>query len=375
MAYADKRNGKLTGSWVGEAPKLGKKRRFKTKQAAEDYETFTRLMGREPPTIDEGMGDTGAPTFAKVAEDCKKAGGPHGKWLKGKDHSVIQRVDYCVGIIGTYEIQRVDRAVLRKISDSLSRAKAPGKKHKLTNATKNRYLNAAGAVLTYAHHEGLIPSRPEAPLLDETSDRKGRDILHLGQDDVILKLIREAGKDVHADCIDFLLQTGWRSGELLSKLGADQITVEEVEDDEGNFVHVGVLRLHKGQTKNNTYRVAVIGADLARKIKAYVIAGCLPDRWQLLDVFKEACNSAGYTGNLVIHSLRHTRNTRLRKAGVSQKIRKEMLGHMSDEVNDSYDHTDLQDHLEVAKKVEEYAGKRPRKLPAGEVVAFKKALN
>jgi hypothetical protein len=107
MAYADKREGKLTGSFVGEAPKLGKKRRFKTLQDAKDYETFCKLMGREPPTIDEGMDSTGAPTFAQVVEMAKKAGGPDGKWKAGRDRSLMQRLDYCVGIIGPYEIQRV----------------------------------------------------------------------------------------------------------------------------------------------------------------------------------------------------------------------------------------------------------------------------
>jgi integrase len=373
MAYADKREGKLTGSFVGEAPKLGKKRRFKTLQDAKDYETFCKLMGREPPTIDDGMDSTGAPTFSQVVEMAKKDGGPDGKWLAGRDRSLIQRLDYCVGIIGPIEIQRVDRNTLKKITESLDRAKAPGKRHKLSNATKNRYLAAAGTVLTYAFNEGLIPARPNVPLLDEVKGRKLRDILQYGQDDVVLQLMRDAGQEVDADCVDMLLQTGLRSGELLRQLGPDQITVETLEDEAGTSVHVGVLRLHMGQTKNDTSRLSIFSAELALKIKAYIVAGSLPNGYQLLRHFKSACVRAGYTGNLVIHSLRHTRNTRLRKAGIDKKIRKEMLGHMSDEANDIYDHTDMQDHLEVVKKVQEYAGKRTKKLPASTVLEFKKA--
>jgi site-specific recombinase XerD len=90
--------------------------------------------------------------------------------------------------------------------------------------------------------------------------------------------------------------------------------------------------------------MSVFSADLALKIKAYIVAGSLPDGYQLLRHFKSACGRAGYTGNLVIHSLRHTRNTRLRKAGIDIKIRKDMLGHMSDEANHIYDHVDVQDH-------------------------------
>lgn len=360
MAYADKKDGKHTGSFVGEWPKGHKKRRFKTLQDARDYETFTKLMGREPPTIEEGMGNTGSPTFATVAELCKKAGGPEGKWLKGRDKSILPRVDYCVSVIGSYEIQRVDRAVLRKISDSLGdRHKSPGRTHLLlTNATKNRYLSAAKAVLTYAEYEGLIPAAPVAPWMDEETDRKERDILQLGQEEVVMQLLRDDGKPVEALCVEFLVQTGWRSGELMRRLRADQITIEQVEDETGTDVPVGVVRLHKGQVKNNTSRVAVIDADLAKQIRALIATNSLPSGDQLLKDFKSAVKRAGYTGNLVIHSLRHTRNTRMRKAGIDQKIRKEQLGHMNDDVNDGYDHTDLEDHLEVAKKLKEYAGKR-----------------
>jgi integrase len=372
MAYADKKEGKHTGSFVGEAPKLHKKRRFKTLRDAQDYEAFCKLMGREPPTIDDAMGSTGAPTFAEVVERAKKHGGPDGKWLREKDKSLFPRLDHCVRVIGTYEIQRVNREVLRKITEDLQKRPAPGGKP-LSNATINRYLAAAGAVMSYAFNEDLIPARPRGPLLDEKKGRKLRDILQYGQDDVVLQLMREAGQEVDADCVDMLLQTGLRSGELLRQLGPDQITVETLEDEGGTPVHVGVLRLHTGQTKNDTSRLSIFSAELALKIKAYIVAGSLPNGYQLLRHFKSACERAGYTGNLVIHSLRHTRNTRLRKAGIDKKIRKEMLGHMSDEANDIYDHTDMQDHLEVVKKVQEYAGKRTKKLPASTVLEFKKA--
>jgi integrase len=361
MAYADKRDGKLTGSFVGEAPKLGKKRRFKTMRDAKDYETFCKLMGREPPTIDDGLEGTGAPTFAQVAEKAKKAGGPKGKWLKQRDHSIIQRIDYCVGIIGPYEVHRIDRAILKKIPDSLERAKAPGKKHMLSAATKNRYMAAAGAVLTYAVMDGVIQHKPMMPLLDEKSDRKERDILQYGQDEVVLKIMREEGHVTSALCVEALIETGLRSGELLHKLRPDQIVIKTVEDEEGTEVTVGILILDKGQTKNNSFRKVLMDPDLAKQIRALIAAGKMPTSDVLLNNFKSACKRAGYEGNLVIHSLRHTRNTRLRKAGVDRKIRKELLGHMSDAAHDIYDHTDLEDQLEVVKKVKEYAGKRAKR--------------
>jgi integrase len=368
MAYPEKRKGPdgkhyFTGSWVGEAPKaMGKKRRFKTERDARDYETFCKLMGREPPTIEDGMQNgTGAPTFAEVAQMAKDAGGPKGKWKAERDHSLMQRIDYCVGIIGTYEIQRVTRSVLKKITDSLERAKAPGKSHQLnSNAVKNRYLSAASSILTFAVNEELIETKPKAPWLDEKTDRKERDILQLGQEEVVLKLMREAGNELEALCVEVLIETGIRRGELY-KLQPDQVAIEQVQDEDGTDVPVGVLFLRKKQTKNNKSRPVIFPAELAREIKALIASGSLPDGDRLLDTFKDACERAGYTGNLVLHSLRHTRNTLLHKAGVDQSQRKEMLGHMSDAANDIYTHRDLEDQLQAVKKLREYAGKRAKR--------------
>lgn len=377
MAYADKRDGKHTGSFVGEAPKLGKKRRFKTLQDAKDYETFCKLLGREPPTIEDAMGSTGAPTFAKVAELAKERGGPSGKWLRERDSSRMQRLDYCVTIIGPYEIQRVTREVLRKISDSLAkRPVSPNRKEPLSPATINRYLAVAHAVLTFAHLEDILKEHPpKAPYLDEKMVRKERDILEYGQEEVVLQIMRDRGQLVDALCVDMLIQTGLRSGELLKKLGPDQITIEDVHDPEtGEVVPVGFLRLHKGQTKNNESREAAFSADLARQIRALIATNSLPDGYQLLRHFKSACEAAGYTGNLVIHSLRHTRATRLMKAGIGKEMRKQLLGHKSDAAHGGYIHSDLQEHLKVVKKVQEHAGIQAKNVPASRVVDFKKAL-
>jgi len=360
MAYADTRNGKHTGSFVGEWAKGRKKRRFKTLQDAKDYETFCKLMGREPPTITDGIQE-GGPTFAQVAEQCKAAGGPKGKWKAERDCSVIQRVDYCVTKVGDYPIGYVhDHAqeLADKIVASLDRAVGPGKKHGLSNATKNRYVNSGfGAVLTYAYKKRLIPSRPPLDLLDEVTTRKERDALNFGQDEVILRLMRENGDEVEASCCEALIETGLRSGEL-RKLAPEQITIEQVMDEDGTNVPVGVITLAKGRTKNNRGRCVAFSADLAKTIKAIAATKSMPTKDRLLDSFKLAVKRAGYEGNLVIHSLRHTRVTRLRKAGISEEIRKKLVGHSSAAVHAGYDHVDLEDQLEVVKKVAEHAGKR-----------------
>jgi integrase len=363
MAYADKRDGKHTGSFVGEWAKGGKKRRFKTLRDAKDYEMFCKLMGREPPTIEEGIGSTDGPKFSEVAAQCKSAGGPRGKWHAERDCSIIQRVDHAVDIIGAYPISYVhDHAqeMADKIVASLTKPKAPGKKQPLSNATKNRYVNAYGAVLKYAYKKRLITTRPPLELLDEVTDRKERDPLNFGQDEVVLRLMRDAGNDIEATCVEALIETGLRSGEL-RKLAPEQVTIEQVMDEDGTDVPVGVITLRKGRTKNNKARLVAFSADLARQIRAIAAAGNMPTKDKLLYDFKSACNRAGYTGNLVIHSLRHTRVTRMRKAGISEEIRMKLVGHSGKDVHAGYDHVDLEDQLEVVKKVREHAGKRGSK--------------
>jgi integrase len=172
--------------------------------------------------------------------------------------------------------------------------------------------------------------------------------------------MREAGHAIEALCCELLIETGMRLGELL-KLNSDQITIGTIENEDGTKEDIGALKLHKAQTKNNTSRSVLLPAAIAREIKAVIAAGKMPSKGQVLRKFKSAVERAGYTGNIVVHSLRHTRNTRLRKAGVSQKVRMEILGHTSDVVNNIYDHTDLSDQLEAAKKLQEYAGKRGQK--------------
>lgn len=349
MAYADKRDGRSTGAFVGEWPKGRKKRRFKTMQEAKDYEAFTKLFGREPPAIEDGGPSTGEPTFREVAQRAKDAGGPKGKWKAERDPSLMQRIEFAVGVIGDLGITRVDRAALTCIRDHVAlRAK--------TNATKNRYLMAARAVLSYAENEGLIARAPKSPMLDETLTRKYRDILAPGQDEAIIGQMVELGYEREAKCVDILIQTGLRSGEL-RRLTPDQITIEQVADAGGTEHECGVIRLQAGQTKNNKMRVTILEPSLAKYLNTLVATKSVPDGYRLLDTFKLACERAGINGNIVIHSLRHTRGTRLRKAGVSDKLRQQMLGHISKEASEIYNHLDLTDQLEAVKKVQEYAGK------------------
>lgn len=357
MSYPEKRDGKATGWFYGETFVKDKRfrRRFDTKKLADGYEVYVKLMGEEPPSLDnEGPGS--GRSFAEVAEECKKAGGPKGKWHAGRDHSIIQRIDYCVSVIGHIDIANVKRKTFELITADLKKRPALGKGHKLTNATINRYLNAAGAVMTYAEQCEYVEAKPKTPLEREVSKRRG--ILHsFEQEDAILGFMEAQSWRVEAVCVRVLVETGVRESELLDRIQPAQITIETDADGNEN----GWIHLTEDQTKNDEARTVYIRPDLAKEIRAIIAAGSVPKASTLLKRFKRAVKACGYADNIVIHSLRHTRNTRLRKNGVDMKVRMKMLGHKSVAASMRYDHVDTDDQLKAAKKVENLRGDSAKK--------------
>ncbi|MBW7970935.1 tyrosine-type recombinase/integrase [Bradyrhizobium sp. BR 10289] len=380
MAYAEKREGKLTGVWIGEVYKKPKtfRRRFNTKKDAEGYELYVRLTGEEPPSLDSTQ-RTGAPTFSEAVAMAKKMKGPKGVWDLTHDETLNGRLAFVEKVLGHYEVTQMGEEVFDVLKAKLDRSVAKGKDHRLmSNATKNRYLTVMSAVLMCCEIKKWITQKPTVRLYPE--DNALRAILHSEeQDEVILRLMREAGEEVEAKCVEFLVETGLRRGELCGdpKRGKEalkpfQITIERGEDG----VEEGWINLGGGggveQTKNNTTRRVYVRAELAKEIRAIIAAGKLPNGRDLLNSFKEARDAAGYPSNLVIHSLRHTRNTRLRQTGTDMKIRMRILGHKTAATSMRYDHITDDDQRQAAKKLQQRAGDRVKKGSA-EVVDFPKS--
>jgi integrase len=368
MAYAEKRDGALTGYWYGEAYVKAKRfrRRFAVKKDAEGYEVYVKLMGTEPPTM-EGEATSGR-SFAQVAQECKDAGGPRGVWKRNRDPSIIQRVDYCVTILGHLDIINVTRKTFELVVKSLEKRPAMGKKHKLAQSTINRYLNAASAVMNYATLSDYIPAKPKVPLAKERGKLQG--ILSDDQEANILETMKINGDVTEAFCVLVLVETGLREGELLGhpRLGqpplrANQITFETDEDHNEN----GWITLDNDEVKNDAARSVYIRPELGRELQILIRAKRLPKAFRLLKRFKRAAKTCGYPANLVIHSLRHTRNTRLRKDGTDIKVRMKMIGHKTVQASMRYDHVDTEDQLKAAKKLEKGRGDKGK---TAEIVPF-----
>jgi hypothetical protein len=154
MAYAETRDGKATGRWMGRVRLQGKPpfgpRAYDRKKDAEWYESYVRNEGKEPPAFATG---SGGKTFADAAEAAKAAGGPNGLWLAGRDPSRDQRLQRCVDLIGHLDVEAVDLDAYELIIADL-RKRPPGADKKgrttISNCTIGKYLFMASGVLTYA---------------------------------------------------------------------------------------------------------------------------------------------------------------------------------------------------------------------------------
>lgn len=340
MSYAERRKGKLSGRWLGEEIVRGKrfKRAFATKAEADGYEAYVKATGEEPPHKDGGK-HTGV-TFREIAELCKQAGGPRrARWKNNRDASVHQRLDHVVTLIGDLDIAAVGTLQLDGVVRDLQ--KRPGTKDRaLSAATINRYLTAASAVLTFASQRGYIQGKPVIPLQEEDGAREA--VVSPDMEAAMLKWMVENEHPMEALCCLVLVETGLRAGELHG-LEPEQITNEWI-------------KLRASQVKTKRAREVYIRPELAKDFRAMIASGQRPKAFHLRRIFKQAAKACGDSGELVVHSLRHTRATRLLENGVDPQITMEMLGWTSFATMTRYRHVNSSMHAEAAKKVARAGG-------------------
>jgi integrase len=355
MSYLETRSGRKTGWWYGEVEvRIGStdhrfRKRFQTKGEADGYEAYVRATGKEPP------GSTSAPvgTFRTYAA----------KWLErnptwgAKDPSSHQRLTWVVDQLGDMDIAAVTTAVMEdRIVDRLR--KLPGKASgaRLSNRTINRYLDPAANVLRMAHQRGDLSAMPHVPRVED----KGSDRVHTLSDDLEMAVCAwiEAHRDPRvAFVIRVFCETGMRRGELW------KLAPEQIETDTEN----GWITLHPEQTKTEATRVVTLPVDMATKLRAMIATSSLPNQWQTYSVFKEAVAACGGAPELTLHSLRHTRATRLVEAGVESLIVAQLLGHKTLQTTKRYTHPKLPALAEAAKKVHQRRGEIEQR---GEVIEF-----
>lgn len=344
MPSPEKRDGKLTGFWYGEVDRRNKpgglrfRQRFETKKEAEGYEVYIKATGEAPPWL-AGAGGSGH-TFATVAADCKANYAP---WSSQKDRSVIQRLEFCISSkLGRVPIEAIGRAHLEALVIDL-RAR-PGKgKAKLAGSTVNRYLTAVSTVLTYATQDPAKYGKVQAPAIPwQTEGNRREETLSNDQEKALCSLMVASGHTTSAFLVRVLAASGMRAGEL-HKLRPEQIEID-------------TIRLKAADVKTKASRLIYIGEEMARELRAIVASKRMTEAARLRRQFKAAVRACGYSEELCLHSLRHTRATRLLESGADPQVTMQMMGWKTFATMQRYRHVNDDLQRAAAKKVSHRSG-------------------
>lgn len=358
MSYAEKREGKLSGRWVGEVDHRHKggprfRMAFETKRQADAYEAYVKHCGEPPPGL---TGDDTGRTFAAVAQELKEAGGPDGVWARGRDKAVLQRLDTLMGHhrIGRAPIASVNYAMAEGLVQEL--AKKPGRNGlgKMSEHTINRYLTALSAVLGYAEVKGYISRAPKLPW--RKPPRRKQPLYKPGQIDAAVAWLREHGRPREAFLVEVLERTGMRVGELLG-LQREQIEDEFITLDDPELI------------KNEECRVCWVGPEMARELRALIVApGGLGPYHKLAEWVKKANKAVGNSIVRPLHSIRHTAATNTVAAEQDIQVAQQLLGHKDINTTLRYRHVSREVLRERAQKVSQRRGETGAQ---AEVLPFK----
>lgn len=237
----------------------------------------------------------------------------------------------------TYHVQRL-KALLPVFGgvtvSAISRAGVDGyrtqRRRHVSNATVNRDVAVLRRILYWALDEGWIAANPLTRFRRLQEPRRPRRVLGVAEEDRILAVALPHIKQA----VTLALDTGMRRGEVLS------LRREHLDP------YRRVLAVSRSKTAGGTgreipwsRRVEELLKPMAGQTGAVVLFRDAP-----LNNLKKGWRRALRKSNVPpirFHDLRHTFNTRLMEAGISQDIRKALMGHADSDINDTYTHVEL----------------------------------
>lgn len=317
--YPEKRDKKPTGRWIVEVVSNYKRQtaRVKTYEEAKRIEAHLLAFGEKPSVTEEKL--------YKVKDLLRDAGSTLFRGNSEEEYD-IKRLTTCALIIGLdTPIEEVRYAALEKVVEAL-RAKKTFYGKSYTGKTINRYLSCMSKALAWAHKRDLIAGMPAIPREKETEGR----IAYLREHEIpkFVEWIRDNERDTTALCLEVLMVTGMRVGELLS------LDPEQVEQDsDGNYFIV----LEPERTKTRRSRVMPVPRDLGPRLVAM-----LHERLPNYELLRQACHRATIalrlTDNITPHILRHTCATVLTAQGIPSLVVADLLGHSNLATTRRYTH-------------------------------------
>lgn len=309
--YAEKRSGRLTGTFIVEVEEDGNRMRARAKSMAEAKQIEKDMQrGRwEAPADPKSI----RVTFLSLSELIKtaKLQRPRVK----NSWRVDRELEYVESLLGAdLDVEKIASGTLTDLAKRIVVERG------CSNATANRYLYALCGLLSWARAKDLMVRAPVYEKLDEGNSGRTR-WLTQEQEHQIMKWLHQNGRTAEAVCVEVLGQTGLRSGELCS-LKLDQI------DTMG-----GLITLM--DQKDGTGEEGVpIDPRTASLLAETIFRGQMPSKTVLLKWFKKAAKACGLPvgrgkDGLVVHSLRHSTATRLIRAGVNPAEVQSYMRHKS----------------------------------------------
>lgn len=230
------------------------------------------------------------------------------------------------------------------------------------NQTKNNILSTFKIILLEASQEGIIPRNPLEQVKQLARQNAKRDIF---SEDEMKRLFPEDNQKLYtlwgenriAVALNVLACTGIRSGELRALKWKHIIW----DDETGGLVIDSAVKNNQeiGLPKNGKSRVVLLdkravqllndwldytpfdemddlifyGSSRSTPMERGVLSKRLAKVLKTLEISTE-------NRNLVVHSFRHTFNTRMRRI-LPQETLQALTGHQSKEMSDHYDHPDV----------------------------------
>lgn len=317
--YPEKRDKRPTGRWIVDVVIDHQRHtsRVKDYDEARRVESHLLAFGQKPAVINQEIY-----TLKQLERDVTPT-----LFRDNADEEYdLQRLATCISIIGPNKpIEEVRYGELERLVESLRVKKTFYGKH-YTNKTINRYLSCMSKALRWAHKHDLIAGMPQIPRQKELEGR----IAYLREHEIpkFVEWIRDNERPTTALCLETLMITGMRVGELLS------LDPEQVEEDhEGNFFII----LESDKTKTKRSRVMPIPEDLATPL-----IQMLHEKLPNYELLRQACHRASLALKLhdmiTPHILRHTCATILTAQGVPSLVVADLLGHSNLSTTRRYTH-------------------------------------
>ena len=213
----------------------------------------------------------------------------------------------------------INEVRVAKLEQLAQHLKAQG----LSNKTVNRHLACVSKSLRWAWRNELILSMPHIPRLHEDEGR----IAFLRNSEIpkFLAHLYENERPSTALCLEVLLVTGMRAGELMS-LTSRNI---EIEEDDALIV--------LEDSKSGEGRTIPIPKELGLRLASLVTKG-LPDYDLLLRACHRTSSAVATKDCITPHVLRHTAATILTATGVPTLVVADLLGHKNLSTTRKYAH-------------------------------------